>query len=631
MLPAEPSESLIQSREILDTIEEYREQIKKEVLSKEKIFELLNFVVDTWKKEIYREWLPTGADHMCTVHTGDVPDKNKMNVTKLGVDCCVLENVVFTVFQTSNGSMHPCIKNHCVELGDSVMNRHLHHKKIRTFTELYICTYSSKPHFCGEFCSICSPDSSGSSEERRFYEKTLYNKDGTATCPLSGVCFNLQKSVNRMNIDQNDSQEYNQRVKDFKKFSETLDQEDARHFRLTREAITGSGKPSSSCSRDEDLGFKVSKSDFSGSRAKNMRVYANSFFRKRSRDEPDTMDFEFLLESVKKVLESQGRSEFNLREIRKSSYQTMKQFYLIIASLKIADILAPSRMEQYEENNEKKKQKLIKPFTSYVNKCFARSITPNVCELSAIMRDEEKTLFIPPMIKLPTGYLEAAVIDYAKLCINAWYAIVTQTRYGREETGCFKFTEFVDAFVSMIKTGYTVELGSGETVTIYSRDTFFNMVPNIDEEERKKGDYASKHKRKHIGQMKKRIQKAIAQTIIKENIHYNMLTPYHYDFEALEERYFVDIKEWQKNKKNKQKRRKKVAKKEEQTVPGTEQLAEILEKCQKIKQKRRKRGTGSGAEELADILEKIQVDRREETQGGQLGVAVEAEAEQTTY
>jgi hypothetical protein len=552
------------SSDILEAI--FQETIhQREASSNKEILEIFEAVVDTWKSEIYRNWIPIShADHFCSVAVSGTTAANY----------CILDNVIFTLYKTKDGKNHACIKDYCT--GDALEDLFMHHRKVKTYNDIYVCTYSGKPHYCNDFCSICNQCNS---EIAKIYGKSIYNKDGTMVCPLTGITFNVQKNVSKIDSEFFASYDFEDKKKDYKDYNETFG--DRGNYKMALARILGN---KSQQNYDPDLNVKLSKSDFSDTR--HIKMHSSGVY-SRKRKETDEYEFQLdegLHQTIKNVLNSKCRTEVDIRNFRRNSRQSMKSFYLYLACVKIADLLSPSRLQQYEENNDKKTQKLIKPFTSYVNKCYQTHEIPNICELSRIMRKEEKSLYVPPNIKLPLGHQVFMVIEYAKLCVCAWYAIITHTECGRTDVGSFKFTAFVDAFMSMIKTGYSIQLSGNSIIDVYKKDKFIGMIPNIEEEDRKKGDYPSRHKRKHVSLMKKKIQGAISDTIIKQNIHYNKLAPYSYQFEGLDECRFVEIKEWQKNKSHSKKKRQTAKQEEKKSV---EELIE--EECQRESQKNTKR------------------------------------------
>lgn len=574
---------------------------------KQEILEIFAAVVDIWKREIYTHWIPGLIhDHYCNAKA---VKSCEMSELFNSVNCCILENVPFTLYKTKDGGNHPCIKGYCTDVDSPVNGSYLHHTLVKNYSDIYICTYTGKHHYCGVFCEICHT-ADPNSQIFKHYEKDIYNGDATIVCPLSGLCFEQQKHVSRIHVERECVYDFDQRKRDYKEYMDNCVDSNNRMAYYAMKQITGGS--SSGASRnmyDHELGRKLTKSDMNEPYAgrkltfSNENAYAASRMRftgkRKAEGEEISISMEELHDKIKGIVTSTSRNvDALIRNLRRGQYETLKNFYLTIASVKIADMLAPSRIDQYDESNRQKTQKLIKPFTSYFNKCISGNDIPNICELSAVMKNEEKTMYIPPSIKIPTGFLVRCAIDYAKLCVNAWYAIITCSEAGRKDIGAFKFTEFVETFVSMIKSGFSVEISTGLIVPIYERDTFFNMIPNIEDEERRKGDYASKHKRKHISQMKKSVQAAVVETILKDNIHYNKLRPYTYNFETLEEKYFVPIKEWQRSKKQTKKLKKVQGagelneKKQTQETPQTESVDQS-EPAQKNPQKRGRRAVKS--------------------------------------
>lgn len=589
----QPMIGLEEEEEMDRLFKEYRQELKEDLLSDEIVYGALEGVTNTWKDNIYKDWIPVqNGGHICTTQKSPHQHDEQQEVND---NYCVLENVVFTLYKMkSNGGIHACIKDYC-------KLQHQQDKTIKLFTELYVCTYSGKSHYCGDYCSlcVCSTGPRRDIEEKTLHgnnKSALFNKDGTLTCPLTGTCFQQQNMISKIHVEQSGLYDFEQKRKEFQELNNILNDTSVSNGKFKRAMNQITGRASSS------------------PHGNNLKLASGGlFFRKKSnKDEPDTYDMDRLMTSVREILSSKSRTEINIKKVKRIQGQPMKMYYLTIAALKIADMLAPSRLEQYEENNERKIQKLVKPFTSYVNKCYSRNEIPNVCELSEIMRNEEKTLYIPPRIKLPTSFLTEFVIDYAKLCVSAWYAIIITVTpetnldslgneikskplksvspsiiksyvdevYKQKENkmnleniisnSCnFKFTEFIDAYISLIKSGLNVMIPSGEVVVVYSKDDFIDMIPNIEEEERKKGDYSTRHRRKLIASMKKKIQNAVVDTILKDNIHYNKLSPHHYNFESLDDQFFVEIKEWQKIKRKNKHPHKKRKTKAEIPSPST--------------------------------------------------------------
>lgn len=561
--------------EIMQLFRDYKREQMEDLLSEDIVYDALEGVTNTWKDYIFKDWIPVvNGGHICKTpkHTKKIEEQPAVTD-----NYCILENVVFTLYKmksSGDGGIHACIKGYC-------KLQHQHDQLIKVFTELYICTYSGKAHYCGEYCSLCVCTSGPRRDldEKTFYGSNrnyLYGKDGTLTCPLTGVCFQQQNMISKIHIEQSGMYEFEQKRKEFQELNSIIHDNAAssNEFKRAMNQITGRVSPVP----PPKGGLRLASGGL--------------FYRKKSnKDEPDTYDMDRLVSSIKEILSAKNRTEINIKKVKRIQGQPMKMYYLTIAALKIADMLAPARLEQYEENNERKKQKLVKPWTSYFNKCCSTNEIPSVYELSEITRNEEKTLYIPPRIKLPVSFLTEFVIDYAKLCVNAWYAIITtvtpettvdsdgneikakalkslappviksfgisHSLFKQEEermnfdniiaNSCnFKFTEFIDAYISIIKSGLNVLLPSGDTVTVYPKDDFIDMIPNIEEEERKKGDYSTRHRRKLVANMKKKVHNAVVNTILKDNIHYNKLSPRYYEFEALDEQFFVEIKEWQK-------------------------------------------------------------------------------------
>lgn len=591
--PEEFPQKLATDSEILDMVQDIR-KIQRTSEEREKTMDVFNYVVEIWKTQIYKEWIPLSG-HFCNV------DNRGANRDTPGA--CVLDNVVFSLYTTRTGALHPCIADYCNIDKCSIEWASMHHKKVKTYTDIYICTYSGKHHYCGEFCNICKPEENGKTDETNIYEKNLYNSDGILMCPLSGICFKDQKYAPKFDINSMNKYDFEQNRTMYREFNETFSDDRSNSFRKALDQIKS--QPSSKPSMDDDSGIKTSKSDFRSS-SKNLKLFTG-FRRKRSQKDDDHILIapDDITEMIKVILTSKNRAPINLKKIKRQSSQTMKHFYLTLAAAKIADVLSPIRMVQYEENNEKKTQKLIKPMTAYVNKCYTKHESLNICKLATVVREETKTIFEPPRMMLTIGSRVIYVLDYAKLCVSAWYAIITNTTQGKQEPGSFKYTEFIDAFISMIKRGYSVDLKNGDIVTIYERDNFFAMIPSMDEEERKKGDYTSKYWRKHVATLKKRIQTAISDAIIKENIHNNMLRPYGYNFEKLEEQYFIEIKEWQKTKVQQKKKRAQESQQESELERAEKKLEQEIEEMMGLSTPRKRRKKTKTKEESSQDEEPL--------------------------
>lgn len=563
--------------EILQLFRDYKKEQTEDLLSEEIVYGALEGVTNTWKEYIFKDWIPVSDGHICKTPKLNV---NKTKEQEQEEDnrhdnFCILENVTFTLYKMKAGGIHACIKDYC-------KLQHQQDQLIKVFNELYICTYSGKAHYCGEYCSlcICTNGPRRDVEEKIYYgsnRNSLFNKDGTLTCPLTGTCFQQQNLISKIHVEQSGMYDFEQKRKEFQELNNIMNDNatENNQFKRAMNQITGRVSPVA----PPRGGLKLATGGL--------------FYRKKSnKDEPETYDMDRLIASIKEILSAKQRTELNIKKVKRIHGQPMKMYYLTIAALKIADMLAPSRLEQYEENNERKMQKSTKISNSYLNKCHSRGQIPDFDELGEIIRNEGKTIYIPPKIKLPTSFLTGFVIEYAELCVNAWYAIITtvtpettvdsdgnkikgralrsldtpviktnneeRTNNFRQEqermnieniiaNSCnFKFTEFIDAYISIIKSGLNVLLPSGDTVVVYPKDDFIDMIPNIEEEERKKGDYSTRHRRKLVATMRTKVLNAVVDTILKDNIHYNKLSPHYYKFEGLEEQFFVEIKEWQK-------------------------------------------------------------------------------------
>lgn len=520
----------------------FKEETKEE---REFTISVFDSVIETWKREIYTDWIPCVKDeHFCVVRTYN--RKQKTDVHNIQ-DNCDIVNIPFTLFKSKDGDYHPCIQGHCKYSKDHEFYQFLHFDRLKYHDEIYVCSYSAKPHYCGSFCSICNRgDNREFSEDYKRYEKDIYNDDGTLSCPLTGTCFNKQKNVGTFDTERDNGFESEQFKREYRDFMDNCVDDNRKLTNVSVKAVV-SGKSMNSGGFSDELGIKMGASDFTKKNkmkiANGVRRSGNGNYYNFKRKEVFNVIDNNMDGVIKSILQSETASvEDILRQLKRGKYQSYKEYYTVIASLKLADIMRPSKIVEHRTDNERKIQKIIKPFSSYFNGCIAKGDTPNVCELSAIMKSEERTLYNPPNINLPLGFLMSFVMDYSRLCVNAWYAIITQTRLGKENPTLFKFTDFVDAFVSFMKSGYSMEISPGRIVDIYEKSKFFNIIPNVDDDERKKGDYVSKHKRKHVAQMKKNIQSAMMETILNDNIHYKLLSPYDYDYEVLEEKYFSDIK-----------------------------------------------------------------------------------------
>jgi len=200
---------------------------------------------------------------------------------------------------------------------------------------------------------------------------------------------------------------------------------------------------------------------------------------------------------------------------------------------------------------KKKMERIIKEFGMYVNSCHQKRKAPNLCHLTRITRHLNYGIFFPPDVNIPFRLLLNLTKSYAKKCVCAWYAIITQTREGMESAEQFHFPDFVDSFLSILKNGFQVQAGPLGMIDIYSRDDFLNMLPNTDEEEKKKGEDSSRYKRKHNAAMKKNIRFCLINAVARDGIYPSSLDPHRYNFEELDESYFVDISTCRSKKKSK--------------------------------------------------------------------------------
>lgn len=518
---------------------------------------LFREVEKTWKTYIYKDWLPcVSQDHYCSVSRSK---RHNVGLCNENIGDCVLQHVPFDLYKTRNGEYHPCIKGYCSNRYTEQESLFLHYTYVQRYVELYICTYSGKPHYCGDFCSITSTNHLNK-EEYNYYLKYMYNSDGILTCPLTGITFGIQKG---MDGTQEEELTYD-RIDSMRLYKEYALNCKDRPTQMEKQAIKTIKKSGSDSfdKYDHELGRKLYKSDFVLTRESLSCPNGLDMFEKRFKGNyrKDCDEVVVTTEELHSIIEGiisspKHKIDDTLNKLKRGPNQSFKEYYLVVAAIKMADILSPAKLDDSKVNSEKKSTKAYKPFISYFNKCTSEGRTPNACELSIFLKLEEKSIYTPPAYNLPNEFTTSFVIDYAKLAVQAWYAIVTVTTAGKETPHLFKFVNFIDAFVSLLRTGYSVEISRGQLVSIYSQERLFAILPSPDDDERRKGDYVNKQRRKHINSVKRNIQTAIFQTVVKENIHYNKISPYSYDYDSLEEHHFVDFKECQRGNKRKKRAR----------------------------------------------------------------------------
>jgi hypothetical protein len=164
--------------------------------SKEKLLELMNEVVAFWKERIDDNWKPVSPDmHECRTPStmeseyvcglrkrpsdeeerriiarfkginGNVVERDRTPVGPR--EFCDLVNITAKFYrEIYTDTYHLCVTNYCTERRRS----EIHRLELFKLENIWICTETGIPHFCGDFC-----------------DKKIINKDSEYVCGLTGI------------------------------------------------------------------------------------------------------------------------------------------------------------------------------------------------------------------------------------------------------------------------------------------------------------------------------------------------------------------------------------------------------------------------------------------------------------
>jgi len=514
---------------------------------------IFRLIVDAWKSEICTTWIPLDPQiHECCVDSASI----RRNTYYAQATCieddaadstkkktlCRIDNIPAKLYATRSGELHVCVadlcerqKAYCDTMEQLDGQVALHQTLKSSFTEVYVCRITGKPHYCGTYCEYLK------SVLEKNDKTPVKNEDHTFVCPLTGWSAGMQEIRGKIHLESNERHDFKQKYYDFVNNPLSKKQKKRHESIGDLDGIIHNSLQSTS--------FVLSSSSTDAKDVSANRVPKKKKGSTRAR-----------MISRAKTMEYMDKRKIQMN-------QSYRQYYLRLAAEKVGSFLSPERVREYVRRQEKNQPKLLKMFHNYATKCMQHDKVMNACHLGEIAREENKYIYIPPDIsRIPKETMKEIVLQYARLCVCMWYLIRTKTKEGRESPEKFYFPDFVDNILVLMKNGIQVDGDqTGLLYTILRGDDFLNFLPNSEHEERKKGDRARKIIRKGNTKMKKEIKSAIIHAITVERVSPNELTPYHVNIEELDESKFVDIDSCFGRKDKGEKNRKK--QKKEATMP----------------------------------------------------------------
>lgn len=495
----------------------------------------IELLTENWKKTI--NWIPgLAVDHLCLSEYAleSVPSEE---VEDIRIKGCDIQHIKGSVFVCNDGSNHLCLhfNDDCKTLDKNTYNN-LHKRKLFDIDNVYGCVKTSKIHVCGEVCSIIG-SKKPTHEEIVYYKMYSLNGDSMLVCPISGLSLGQPQQKSIQDLDQNALWEMEDRRR---MWDSSFGGDNNKKYIAPkyREGISTASNYGLEIMKNINM-HTASQRDSMSVRSKKEKLrYSN----------PIMTNNENMDKLIKDILYTQIKTT-NVREILDSFILVMddslpvKYYYRAIAAVKVAALISPHRILEYSKQQDKVSDKLGKMFSAYVSQCKEEGKIMLVQTLLEIVREDEKNKFRPhDFASIPPETMTRFVYMHATDCVQAWYKIISLSDEDANVIGKeLGFPQFVDAYLSILKSGLSIDLEDNTSVSVYQKNNFLNMIPNAADDEKAELESLFRLIKKSNNNMKRKIKKYIGIGIKEKNIHYKLYKPDSIDFEKLEEKYFIKI------------------------------------------------------------------------------------------
>ncbi len=373
-------------------------------------FVLFNYIVDVWRKNIGKNWIPTIGKHVCdnciireiptevnaafTIKKKpekafDLIKENNLelmgnsynkSIINVGINnnnklSCNIIHIIARLYKSSNpySNTHVCIKNYCTS---ELLDKELHYKFIEEVDDVYICDSTGTPYFCNEYCSN---------------EYKITNSDSIYVCRVTGVSFNDVKTVDKF---------------------------------WSKNTAKGADKVISYQRNPYTAGNREKKGE-------------------------DFSEFDTL---IHKCIHIQPNSTETGPKKRPNI--TNKQNYLEFAIKKISTLFTLERLSYEKKKEAKIKEDFKVSFIKYVSKQTQQQRLLKISDLHILsfMHTNKKNIFTD-LSGLTDKLRTKLIVFYAHRCLQLWVIITTRTKYGREDPTRFPWREFIDSAMMLFETG----------------------------------------------------------------------------------------------------------------------------------------------------------------------------------